>query len=55
MLNVLIAGAVGQLGSAFRYLSVDMKDKMPESNDLEGAINLNFIFVARKGFNIQKF
>jgi dTDP-4-dehydrorhamnose reductase len=53
MLNVLITGAAGQLGSEFRYLSGDMKDKVPESDELEDTKSFNFIFVTRKQLDIQ--
>ncbi len=53
MLNVLITGAAGQLGSEFRYLSGGMKGKAPESNESEGTKNFNFIFVTRKELDIQ--
>ena len=53
MLNVLITGAAGQLGSEFRYLSGDMKDKVPEGSEFESANGFNFIFVTRKQLDIQ--
>jgi dTDP-4-dehydrorhamnose reductase len=53
MLNVLITGAAGQLGSEFRYLSGDMKDKVPDSNELEYTKIFSFIFVTRKQLDIQ--
>jgi dTDP-4-dehydrorhamnose reductase len=53
MLNVLITGAAGQLGSEFRYLSGDMKDKVPDSNELEYTKTFSFIFVTRKQLDIQ--
>jgi len=53
MLNVLITGAAGQLGSEFRYLSGDMKDKVPEGSEFESAKGFNFIFVTRKQLDIQ--
>ncbi|MFT6975804.1 MAG: dTDP-4-dehydrorhamnose reductase [Bermanella sp.] len=53
MLNVLITGAAGQLGSEFRYLSGGMKDNVPESNELEGTRGFNFVFVTRKQLDIQ--
>ena len=53
MLNVLITGAAGQLGSEFRYLSGGMKDNLPEVNELECTKNFNFFFVARKELDIK--
>jgi dTDP-4-dehydrorhamnose reductase len=53
MLNVLITGAAGQLGSEFRYLSGDMKDNVPDSTELENTKSFNFIFVNRKQLDIQ--
>lgn len=53
MLNVLITGAAGQLGSECRYLSGDMKDRVPESSELEDTKSFNFIFVTRKQLDIQ--
>ncbi len=54
MLNVLITGAAGQLGSEFRYLSGGMKGKAPETCELEGTKNFNFIFITRKELDIRR-
>jgi dTDP-4-dehydrorhamnose reductase len=53
MLNILITGAAGQLGSEFRYLSGGIIDNVPESNKLEEIKNFNFIFFTRKQLDIQ--
>jgi dTDP-4-dehydrorhamnose reductase len=48
--NILITGSGGQLGSEFRYLAGDMKDKKPRSNVPE---SFSFIFVTRKELDIS--